>query len=335
MADQEVTSLYSCRTKAVTAEYKTTWLIQGLSFCDVDRLASLKFSDTSGTLIWYCRLYPRVYDAAGQHCAKLDFVIDACERPSRLIVRVTVLNEKKEKKHHEARIVAEAGKCVTMVHCNRREDHFFAGDDFSVHFEVIVVEDIHCQEIKPTIVIPASQLIPNLGRLLEDQSFSDVTIVVGSREFPAHKAILAARSRVFAAMFTHAMLESKLDRVVINDCEPAIFDELLHFIYTDSVRGDVDAMAPDLLKVADKYDLEKLKALCERSLCVRISEQTVIGTLATADLFRGQQLKRAAIDFIAKNSATVMQTEEWKNLAMLNFNVANEAVREILELKKM
>lgn len=334
MADENVPCLYSCCTDADITEYKTVWIIKRLSFCDVDSLKSLKFSDNSGKLIWHYRLYPRVYDEAGMHYVKLEFVIDACgDSPSRLILRVELLNAKREKKGHESRIDAVAGKCKTMLYCNRRDDHFFVGDDFTINFEVIVVEEIQCQEIRPKIILPASQLIPNFARLLEDQTFSDVTIAVGSREFLAHKAILAARSKVFAAMFTHDMLESKLDRVVIRDCEPAIFEELLRFIYTDSVRGDVDAMALDLLKVADKYDLEKLKALCERSLCAKITEQTVIGTLTTADLFRGQQLRRAAIGFIARNNA-VMQTEEWKNLWILHFEVANEAVREILQLKR-
>ncbi len=43
--------------------------------------------------------------------------------------------------------------------------------------------------------------------LFPQGTFSDVTLSVGATEFKAHKAILAARSPVFAAMFEHSMEE--------------------------------------------------------------------------------------------------------------------------------
>ncbi len=56
------------------------------------------------------------------------------------------------------------------------------------------------------------------------------------RRFACHKAILAARSDVFAAMFAHKVTtESKTNEVVIRDTDPDIMEQLLHFVYTDKV----------------------------------------------------------------------------------------------------
>ncbi|VDM36143.1 unnamed protein product [Hydatigera taeniaeformis] len=73
------------------------------------------------------------------------------------------------------------------------------------------------------------------------------------RQFKAHKAILAARSPVFAAMFEHGMTESRANRVNITDVEPDILGEVLRFIYTGRVVGlDNPVMAQELLAAADK-----------------------------------------------------------------------------------
>ena len=54
------------------------------------------------------------------------------------------------------------------------------------------------------------QLIEDYQKLLkDDQSFTDFHIRCGDREFRVHRAILAARSVVFAAMLSHDTDEAK------------------------------------------------------------------------------------------------------------------------------
>jgi len=70
-------------------------------------------------------------------------------------------------------------------------------------------------------------------------------------EFEAHKAVLAARSPVFAAMFEHEMEERKKNRVEITDVDVEVLREMLRFIYTGKSNA-LDKMADDLLAAADK-----------------------------------------------------------------------------------
>ena len=46
-------------------------------------------------------------------------------------------------------------------------------------------------------------------------------------------------------------------RIEIDDMEPAVFEALLHFVYTDSLPGDVDnnAAMQHMLVAADRYGL--------------------------------------------------------------------------------
>uniref|UniRef100_A0A1A9VF19 BTB domain-containing protein n=1 Tax=Glossina austeni TaxID=7395 RepID=A0A1A9VF19_GLOAU len=99
--------------------------------------------------------------------------------------------------------------------------------------------------------VPDCKLSEDLGNLFDNEKFSDVTLAVGGREFQAHKAILAARSDVFAAMFEHEMEERKLNRVAITDVDHEVLKEMLRFIYTGKAPN-LDKMADDLLAAADK-----------------------------------------------------------------------------------
>lgn len=89
--------------------------------------------------------------------------------------------------------------------------------------------------------------------LLDSGTFSDVTLCTRGREFKAHKAILAARSPVFGAMFEHEMEESRKGRVEISDIDPDVFHEMLKFVYTGSTP-QLQGMADDLLAAADKVN---------------------------------------------------------------------------------
>ena len=47
------------------------------------------------------------------------------------------------------------------------------------------------------IIDHVSSLSSNLGELIENSEYSDITLVVEERRFQAHKVILAARSEYF------------------------------------------------------------------------------------------------------------------------------------------
>ncbi|XBI61023.1 hypothetical protein VPH35_041880 [Triticum aestivum] len=124
----------------------------------------------------------------------------------------------------------------------------------------------------------------------------DVTFVVEEAEIRAHRLILAMQSSVFAAELLGDMRESATRRVVVDDMSASTFRAMIRFIYTDEMpikgkatikrgckekcaaRRRVD-MALDLLVAADRYDLEKLRLMCEKILSESIDIASVIPTL--------------------------------------------------------
>lgn len=106
--------------------------------------------------------------------------------------------------------------------------------------------------------MPECRLSDDLAQLFDNQTFTDCVLTCGGRDFNVHKAILAARSPVFAAMFEHKMRESQSDRVDVADVDAEVMREMLRFMYTGQAPN-LERMADDLLAAADKYQLDRLK----------------------------------------------------------------------------
>lgn len=160
--------------------------------------------------------------------------------------------------------------------------------------------------------------------LFENQKFCDITLLVGQQSLRAHKAILVARSPVFAAMFEHNMKERKQNRVTIVDVEYNVLREMLVYIYTDESPNMKD-MANELLVVADKYDLPGLKIMCEEYLGLALTVENAADMLVFADMHCAKQLKARSIQFVSVNAKDISKTESWKNMASKHPHIILEA----------
>ncbi|TVU42442.1 hypothetical protein EJB05_08847, partial [Eragrostis curvula] len=97
--------------------------------------------------------------------------------------------------------------------------------------------------------------------------------------------------------------------------KPAIFKALLHFMYTDSLPS-MDSLSDDenkeaikhLLVAADRYDMERMKLMCESILARSLDVDCVADTLALADQYHCNKLKDACIEFI-NSSNTVADVQ--------------------------
>ncbi|KAL5510493.1 hypothetical protein EMCRGX_G006049 [Ephydatia muelleri] len=149
-----------------------------------------------------------------------------------------------------------------------------------------------------------------------------------NHEFKAHKAVLAARSPVFSAMFEHEMEESRKNRVEISDLDQEVMQEMLAYIYTGKAPN-LKKMANSLLSAADKYALDRLKVMCEEALCANLNIENVSDTLVLADLHSATQLKAMCIDFINNYAPEVMDTQGWNTLVSRHAHLVAEAFKAL------
>jgi speckle-type POZ protein len=96
--------------------------------------------------------------------------------------------------------------------------------------------------------------------------------------------------------------------------EAQVFKALLYFVYTDTLPKDRgsrtreereeakeeedDIMSQHLLVAADRYNLERLKLICEEKLCGYIAVAGTVATILTlAEQHNCHVLKKACFDF--------------------------------------
>ncbi|XP_073837828.1 protein roadkill-like [Musca autumnalis] len=175
--------------------------------------------------------------------------------------------------------------------------------------------------------IVCSNLTKDLANLLTSKEFSDVTVVAqDGTEFKAHKAIICARSEVFAVMFRIDMEESKTNRLRIDDMDAEVVEEMLKYMYTG---GDIPKkLAEELFIAANKYSLLDLQTLCENILLETMEVETVADILLLADRHTNKRLKTMAIYFMVNNIKTVTETEGWKKLCQRDHDLRSQVLEK-------
>ncbi|KAJ3677157.1 hypothetical protein LUZ60_002881 [Juncus effusus] len=193
-------------------------------------------------------------------------------------------------------------------------------DSFAIMFTVTVVTQCRVESVKlKPAAIPSSDLNQHIGYLLETGDGADVTFTIRGETFNAHKCVLAARSPVFRAQFFGPMKVKHGDSIIVDDIEPAVFRGFLHFIYSDSVSEldeEVMVMYQHLLVAADRYEVKRLKSICENKLSQNIDVKNIAINLTLAEQHSCPQLKASCFKFVSspKILAAIMDTDGYEHL---------------------
>ncbi|XP_053596475.1 speckle-type POZ protein B isoform X2 [Microplitis demolitor] len=279
------------------ASFKDTW------FVDV-RVDSSKLSKIKGWLSVNLNLF-------------------SCELPEvRAEFLVSILNNKNEKtfiqqscsrnfKNYQDWGIAHFIKINELF---ENKDNYFSNNSTLILCVELAVHDnyVHITSEIPSATSEHS-ITDDLIKLFDSKIGSDIILVAGNKQIRAHKAFLMIRSPVFCAMFTHKLQENKESKVTIPDVGPETLEKMLEFIYTDRVT-DLEQIALHLLEAADKYQLQKLKELCEKSLCQSISVDNAIKYLEVADLQSTEDFYQYVLRFVAINASKIVKTEDYKAL---------------------
>lgn len=166
-------------------------------------------------------------------------------------------------------------------------------------------------------------LIHDLNELRISENNSDVTIKVKTEEFRVHRNILGARTPVFTSMFQHDMSEKNTGIVTLDDCEPHVFKEFLKYVYTSEIDCQLKN-ACGLYEMADKYQMNELKAECLKYLMNNFSVDTFCDVISIALLHSEEELLKLATFYFCKNTRAILLTVQWQKFLKENPMYANE-----------
>jgi len=142
-----------------------------------------------------------------------------------------------------------------------------------------------------------------------DASTADVTVTCGQVALRLHSALLAAKSKFFAATFDTPMVERKQMEVTIKEVEPDIFKKVVRFIYEGELEFAVEEELAGLLDAADRFDMEELKARLAEQVEPLVEVSTVVAVATLATRYHAEELAGRCVAFIHEHGVVVGEEE--------------------------
>ncbi|CAN6283314.1 unnamed protein product [Urochloa humidicola] len=221
---------------------------------------------------------------------------------------------------------------------------YLENDSFTVRCDIVITKDVSITDAGAVLpandVLLAPDIRQHLTDLLQSGVGADVTFQIGGKMFTAHRCVLAARSAVFKAQLFGPMKEGTSTSVIhVTDMDERVFNLLLYYMYSDSVpviRKEEHIIWQHLLVAADRYDLPRLRLICEQELCENyINTSTVANILALADQHHCQVLKEACLDFFntPANLQEVMVVDGLDHVISSCPSVVKELITKLASLK--
>lgn len=160
-----------------------------------------------------------------------------------------------------------------------------------------------------------------VNSLRTNRKLCDVVLKVDDLEINAHRAILAASSAYFLAMFTNDMKESEQDVIEMKDMTPSILSMLIDFTYTGEVAITVDNVQ-EVLAVASLLQIKQVQDICCNFLKQQLDANNCLGIKNFAEANGCQQLTDVIENFARRNFPEVAASSEfltnsWESIASL------------------
>ncbi|XP_044010141.1 speckle-type POZ protein-like B [Aphidius gifuensis] len=204
--------------------------------------------------------------------------------------------------------------CISRTDLSKYSGKYLQNDELKISCTMTISRERKNNSPVMSTFIPKPELNIDLKKLLITEQSADVTVNVGQKSFRVIKGILAARSPVFDAMFDHKQFkENKESEVIIEDIEEDVFEEFLHYIYTEETEN-VNKIPMELLAVAEKYQVDRLKKICEEIICGTINSDNVSSMLIFSDKYNVEKLKKKCLEFIKTNLQAVLSKEAYRDL---------------------
>lgn len=164
-------------------------------------------------------------------------------------------------------------------------------------------------------------VLERVHALRTSRKLCDVVLRAGDREIPTHRAILAAVSSYFRAMFTHELIESSQEVVEIRDMNPDVLSSIVDFAYLGSIELTVDNVQ-EVLSASSLLQITQVQELCCKFLMKQLDVSNCLGIKTFVEANGCSQVSRDIDYFARKHFQQVALGSEflsstWENVVSL------------------
>ncbi|KAL4660590.1 rabankyrin-5 [Arapaima gigas] len=141
------------------------------------------------------------------------------------------------------------------------------------------------------------RLLAIVGELYQQDQYSDLKIKVGEKKYSAHKFVLAARSDIWSLANLASVTELDL-----SDTKTDVAMAMLRWAYTDELElNEDDAFLIDLMKLANRFQLQFLRERCEKGVMSSVNVRNCIRFYQTAEELNASTLMNYCGEIIASH----------------------------------
>ncbi|KAK4876423.1 hypothetical protein RN001_012845 [Aquatica leii] len=153
------------------------------------------------------------------------------------------------------------------------------------------------------------KLLNNLNVLRLNSILCDVEIIVEGKVIKAHRAVLAASSPYFNAMFTSDLCEKDQRSVELHAISPNVLTTLIDFVYSGEIEINQNNVQ-ELMIAADMLELEDVVLGCAEYLIKELHAVNAIGIYRFAESHNWRNLQSAALQFIQSHYPQIINEDE-------------------------
>uniref|UniRef100_S4RP90 Leucine zipper like post translational regulator 1 n=1 Tax=Petromyzon marinus TaxID=7757 RepID=S4RP90_PETMA len=217
--------------------------------------------------------------------------------------------------------------CLKFVVKDSHFSQVIMSREFENLFPALIVQIVRRKEHPPPRSSQPEQPIDIGTSLVQDMKsylegggleFCDITLLLDGQPSPAHKAILAARSSYFEAMFRSFMPEDGKVNISIGEMVPSrqAFASMLRYIY----YGDVNMPPEDSLYLFSApyyygFTNNRLQAYCKQNLEMNVTFQNVLQILEAADKTQAVDMKKHCLHIIVHHFTKVSKLPKLRSLS--------------------
>ncbi|XP_006012911.1 ectoderm-neural cortex protein 1-like [Latimeria chalumnae] len=160
----------------------------------------------------------------------------------------------------------------------------------------------------------AESLLTHLNLLRKRGLFTDVVLRAGNHTFPCHRAVLAACSRYFDAMFGGGLKESRDAEVNFHDSlHPEVLGLLLDYAYSARILIN-EENAESLLEAGDMLQFHDIRDASADFLEKNLHPVNCLGMMLLSDAHQCGRLFELAWQMCLVNFVNVCKTEDFLHL---------------------
>ncbi|XP_031594396.1 kelch-like protein 25 [Oreochromis aureus] len=158
-------------------------------------------------------------------------------------------------------------------------------------------------------------VLTHLNTMRKQCMFTDVTLWAGDRSFPCHRAVLAACSRYFEAMFSGGLRESLDTDVNFRDSiHPEVLELLLDFAYSSRVIIN-EENAESLLEAGDMLQFHDIRDAAAEFLEKNLHASNCLGMMLLSDAHQCKRLYELSWRMCLVHYETVRESEDFYSLS--------------------